>query len=69
MKNPFKRGTLYAFYFQQLTRKRVLDNIELLELAHEKFPNASYGGLRLFRSQLRAGNFTRTPLDIPRSNG
>lgn len=69
MRNPFKRGTLYAFYFSQLTRKRAPSNAELEQLAHEKFPGRkiSRDAIQVFRSKLRAGTMTGTPMDVPYS--
>jgi len=70
MRNPFKKGTLYAFYFSQLTRKRPPSNAELEILAQEKFPGRkiSRGAIQVFRSKLRAGTMTGVQVEVPASN-
>jgi len=66
MRNPFKQGSLYAFYYQQLTRLRPPTNEELEARARAKFPKRaiSRGAIRVFRSKLRAGTLTGNPVDV-----
>jgi len=69
MRNPFKRGTVYAFYFDQLTRKNPPSNADLWAAARKKFPKReiSKGAIQVFRSKLRAGTMTGAKVNVPYS--
>jgi len=66
MKHPFKKGSLYAFYFWRLTRKNPPSNSELWHEARAKFPGRkiSRGAIQVFRSKLRAGTMTGTRIAV-----